>query len=371
MHNFCYYALVRWTAGVLLLTSLFSAAQAATLFVSPVGQAGAAGSAAAPLGSLAEAAERAKPGDVIRVAGGTYKQEQSVRLSTSGTGEAPIRIEPADAKWPVFDFAAQKFEQRSSGITVQGDYWHVVGLEVIGAARSGINVTGHHNTIEQCHAHENQGSGVDLSAPASHNLVLNCDSYRNVDRPTRGQNADGFGAKFQIGPGNVFRGCRAWENADDGFDLWKAPHPVRIENCVAFRNGLDLWGIVGFTGNGNGFKLGGDFIPAAHVVIGCVATDQPKRGFDQNNNTAGLTVEHCTAIRCLYGFSFTLATTTGQPHVFRDNIGWDAPAVFVEGTVQERNLWSSDHRAKLPATIVESTPVTKAAPSAKKGAKNP
>ena len=74
---------------------------------------------------------------------------------------------------------------------------------------------------------------------------------------------------------------------------------MRIENCVAFRNGLDLWGIEGFTGNGNGFKLGGDFIPAAHVVIGCVATDQPKRGFDQNNNTAGLTVEHCTAIRCL------------------------------------------------------------------------
>ena len=371
MHNFRH-ALVCHTAGALLLAWLsLSAAQAATIFVSPAGQSGAAGIAAAPLGNLAEAAERAKPGDVIRVAGGTYKQEQSVRLTTSGTAEAPIRIERADAKWPLFDFSAQKFEHRTSGIAVQGDYWQVVGLEVVGAARSGINVTGHHNTIEHCRTHENQGSGFDLSAPASHNLVLNCDSYRNVDRPTRGQNADGFGAKFQIGPGNVFRGCRAWENADDGFDLWKAPHPVRIENCVAFRNGLDLWGIEGFTGNGNGFKLGGDFIPAAHVVIGCVATDQPKRGFDQNNNTAGLTVEHCTAIRCLYGFSFTLATTTGQPHVFRDNIGWDAPAVFVEGPCRNAISGRATDRAKLPATIVESTPVTKAAPKAKKGVKNP
>jgi len=244
-----------------------------------------------------------------------------------------------------------------------------VGLEIIGSSRSGINVTGHHNTIEGCRTHDNQGSGIDLAAPASHNLVLNCDSYRNVDRPTRGQNADGFGAKYQIGPGNIFRGCRAWENADDGFDLWKAPHPVRIEDCVAFRNGLDLWGIEGFTGNGNGFKLGGDFIPAAHVVVRCVVTDQPRNGFDQNNNTAGLTVQHCTAIRCQQGFSFTLGTTTGQPHVFHDNVGWDAPAVFVEGTVQERNLWSGGHRAKLPAKTVESTPVTKAAPSAKKGAK--
>jgi hypothetical protein len=356
--------------GMLLLASLsISANQAATIFVGPNGGAGAEASASAPLASLAEAAERAKPGDVIRIAGGTYKHEQPVRLRASGTAEAPIRVERADAKWPIFNFSAEPFEQRLSGIAVEGNHWHIVGLEVVGAARSGINVTGHSNTIEQCRTHDNQGSGVDLAAPASHNLVLNCDSYRNADRPTRGQNADGFGAKFQIGAGNIFRGCRAWENADDGFDLWKAPHPVRIENCVAFRNGLDLWGIEGFTGNGNGFKLGGDFIPAAHVVIGCVATDQPKNGFDQNNNTAGLTVEHCTAIHCQLGFSFTLATTTGQPHVFRDNMGWDAPAVFVDGTVQERNLWSSSHRAKLSAKTVESTPVTKAAPSAKKGGK--
>ena len=81
-------------------------------------------------------------------------------------------------------------------------------------------------------------------------------------------------------------------------------------------------------------------------------------------------IERCTAIRCQFGFSFTLATT-GSPHVFRDNIGWDAPAVFVEGTVQERNLWSSNSRANLPATIVESTPVTKAAASPKKKAGNP
>ena len=242
MHDFRHQALVCRTAGALLLASLsLSAAEAATLFVSPVGRAGADGTAGAPFGSLTEAAGRAQPGDVILVAGGAYTPEESVRLSTSGTAEAPIRIERADAKWPRFDFSSQEFEGRMSGIAVQGDYWQVVGLEVIGAARSGINVTGHHNTIERCRTHENQGSGVDLGAPASHNLVLDCDSYRNVDRPTRGQNADGFGAKYKVGPGNVFRGCRAWENADDGFDLWKAPHPVRIENCVAFRNGLDLW----------------------------------------------------------------------------------------------------------------------------------
>jgi hypothetical protein len=334
-------------------------ATAATLVVSPAGKVGATGTADAPFAGLAEAADRAQPGDIIRIAGGTYKQEQPIHLGTSGTATAPIRIEPTDTKRVLFDFSEQKFEQRLSGIVVAGDYWQIVGLEVVGASRSGIQVTGHHNIIERCRTHENQGTGVDLSAPASHNLVLNCDSYRNVDRPNRGENADGFGAKYKIGPGNVFRGCRAWENADDGFDLWKAPFPVRIEYCVAYRNGLNLWGIERFTGNGNGFKLGGDFIPAAHVVVGCLVMDQPKNGFDQNNNTDVLTVEQCTAIRCMMGFSFTLATTNGQPNVFRDNVGWNAPGMFVEGTVLERNLWSSDHRPQIPPTIVESTPVTR------------
>lgn len=341
-------------AGCFIVT-----ANAATLWVNPAGRPGAAGTVDAPLASLAEAVERAQPGDAIRLAPGTYRHEQPIRLATNGTAGAPIRIEAAEAKRPVLDFSSQKFEEKLNGLVVAGDYWHLVGLEVTGAARFGFVVTGHHNVIEQCAAHENQGTGFEISAPASHNLVLHCNSYRNVDRPSRGENADGFGAKFAIGPGNVVRGCRAWENADDGFDLWKAPHPVRIEHCVASRNGLNLWGIDRFTGNGNGFKLGGDFIPAAHVVVDCLAVDQPKNGFDQNNNTAALTVEHCTAVRCGVGFSFTLATTTGGPHVFRDCVAWNAPAMFVEGTRLERNHWSSDHRAQLSALIVESTPVTR------------
>jgi hypothetical protein len=343
-------------AALLVQTVGAGAADAATLWVSPDGRAGAPGSADAPLPSLAEAAGRAQPGDVIKIAGGTYAGAQPIRLGASGTADALIRIEPADATRPLFDFSAQRFEQRASGIVVQGDYWHVIGVEVIGSAHNGIQVTGHHNIIERCITHENQDSGIQLNAPASENLVLNCDSYRNVDRPTHGENADGFAAKFEIGPGNIFRGCRAWENADDGFDLWKAPVPVRIESCVAFRNGINLWGIEGFTGNGNGFKLGGDFIPAAHMVTGCVATDQPARGFDQNNNMSGLTVEQCTAIRCKSGFSFTRTPSTGQPHVLRGNLAWDAPAMLVEGTVQERNQWFHADGSPAPARIGKPTP---------------
>ncbi|MEO6246679.1 MAG: right-handed parallel beta-helix repeat-containing protein [Opitutaceae bacterium] len=333
---------------------------ATTLFVSPTGQPGAAGTATAPLASLVEAAERAKAGDVIRLAGGTYRHDQTIHLKNNGTAAAPIRVECDDpASWPVFDFSKQEFDRNNHGIAVEGDYWHLVGLEVFQAGRFGISITGHHTVVERCRAHENQGTGINVGAPGSHALILNCDSYRNVDRPTRGQNADGFGAKFDVGEGIVFRGCRAWENADDGFDLWKAPHPVRIENCVAYRNGIDLWSIDGYTGNGNGFKVGGDFVAAAHVIVGCIVTDQPKNGFDQNNNAGPVLFERCTAIRCGKGFSVILATKSGEPSVLRDNVTFDAPVVLVHGTVEENNLWARADNAKVTATYIESMALTR------------
>ena len=67
--------------------------------------------------------------------------------------------------------------------------------------------------------------------------MLNCDSYENLDQPTNGENADGFAAKLRIGPGNVFRGCRAWNNADDGWDFFASDDVVAIDNCWAFLNG--------------------------------------------------------------------------------------------------------------------------------------
>jgi len=30
---------------------------------------------------------------------------------------------------------------------------------------------------------------------------------------------------------NVFRGCRAWENSDDGFDFYGWGSPITVDNC--------------------------------------------------------------------------------------------------------------------------------------------
>lgn len=44
--------------------------------------------------------------------------------------------------------------------------------------------------------------------------MLNCTSYGNADRGY--EDADGFAAKITVGDGNVFDGCIAYNNADDG-----------------------------------------------------------------------------------------------------------------------------------------------------------
>ena len=99
-------------------------------------------------------------------------------------------------------------------------------------------------------------------AKAANNLVLNCDSYENLDQPTNGENADGFAAKLRIGPGNVFRGCRAWNNADDGWDFFASDDVVTIDNCWAFLNGKVL------SGSNTTFVLGnGDIADQLRTLV--------------------------------------------------------------------------------------------------------
>jgi len=155
------------------------------------------------------------------------------------------------------------------------------------------------------------------------NLIKNCDSFHNFNydparTPRIGNNADGFGAKFIIGPGNVFYGCRAWENSDDGFDFWRAANTIVVENCWTFGNGdASVFGNPdNFEGNGNGFKLGGDNVRGDHIVIRSVAFDnigyfsdgrtRNAKGFDFNNNPGAMTLIHNTAFNNGRNYIFPL-----------------------------------------------------------------
>jgi hypothetical protein len=79
-----------------------------------------------------------------------------------------------------------------------------------------------------------------------------------------------------------------------------ATNAIIVENCITFSNGYNVFDAdpstnTAFSGNGNGFKMGGNYQPGPHHYLNCVAFGNKVNGFDQNDNTAGLTVDNCTA----------------------------------------------------------------------------
>lgn len=285
---------------------------AADLYVAPNGTGDAAGTLAAPV-TLDRALSRVAPGDTIHLRGGDYAFSAQVTIAkeNSGTAAAPKRLvayAPPDAppERPRLDFSGQSYAKNNNvrGLQLNGDWWHVRGLEVFGSADNGIYVGGSHNVVERCVTHHNRDTGLQIGRAAvvdadpaawpSHNLILNCVSHDNYDAPPgAGENADGFACKLTTGPGNVFRGCVAHHNIDDGWDLYTkiktgAIGAVVLDQCVAYDNGALSDGAQSAKGDRNGFKLGGSKIPVPHVVTRCIAFGNGKNGFTWNSNPGAI-----------------------------------------------------------------------------------
>lgn len=306
------------------------------LYVSPSGTAGAAGSFSAPT-TLASAITRVQPGGVIWVRGGTYtlSSQITVNRGNNGTSEAlrkqifAFRLPDGTEEVPVLDFSSQPYGSTSSvsnprGLMLGGDWWHVRGLTVKGAADNGIYVGGNHNIVERCRTHLCRDSGVQVSRFSSsdatidlwpsYNLILNCESWDNYDSPPNdGENADGFACKLTSGPGNIFRGCVAHHNIDDGWDLFTKTDTgpigsVIIDRCIAHSNGTLTDGTSNVNGDRNGFKLGGDGIPVVHTVTRSLAFGNGKNGFTWNSNPGAIIMVNNLAFDNAEGnYNFTAA----------------------------------------------------------------
>ena len=241
------------------------------------------------------ALENAYPGQTLILMEGTYKPGDALKIQRGmdGTADAMIRLiaDPEAKTRPVIDF-----EKLYNGFTHAGDYWYFYGFDVTGSAnmQKGFQVSGSYNVLDQINTYENGNSGIQLSRLSgsdlyadwpSYNLILNCTSYRNYDSGF--EDADGFAAKLTIGDGNVFDGCIAYHNADDGWDLYAKVGTgpigaVTIRNCISFENGF-VPGAGEKTGNGNGFKMGGESIPGKHVLENSIAFNNLAKGIDSNS----------------------------------------------------------------------------------------
>lgn len=301
-----------------------------TFYVSPDGNDGNDGSEKSPFASVGKAVSEVDPGGTIYVHAGTYylterikvpekatDENNRIKLFAYGDGEVILdgsKMNPATAN----DFKMA----RCMYFPYWANYWHVKGIIFQNAKDNGVKVEGSYNIFERCVFRGNNDTGLQIGmfkdwaieefkslpgngAPEYNpgyaycrgNKVINCDSYNNYDATVfgggsdDGGDADGFACKLFPGPGTEFHGCRAWNNSDDNWDLYMVYHPVVIDNCYAFNAAIDKDGKT-TPGNGNGFKLGGggsaggaafNQSTGAHVVRNCVAFNNTKKGFDQNN----------------------------------------------------------------------------------------
>jgi len=348
------------------------AAAAMVYYVAPNGNDSAAGTQSAPWASIAHAQAVAVAGDTVYFRGGTYAythantacasqtaRVDAITLNKSGASGSPIRYWAYPGEKPVFDFSRMTDDCRIKGFDVTGNDIHLKGLEVRGVPQNnslnaeswGLWISGSNNTFEQIDTHHHMGTGLFING-GSGNLVLNSDSHDNYDLHSSdgpGENGDGFGSHYTPAgrPANVFRGCRAWWNADDGFDLISTYSPVTIENSWAWRNGY-VPGTTTAAGNGNGYKVGGfggDYDAGAvkHTVRFSVAFLNRAAGFYSNHHPVANDYFNNTGFGNHPNFNMLGIDSSGAAvgrGNLRNNIAYTGTATSnMTGTTASNNSW--------------------------------
>lgn len=339
---------------------LNAAVFAADWYVAPDGADTNSGGSNAPFATLMRAQAAAAANDTVFLRGGTYFLNNSHLTATNSPWAIVNRINKSGIRYrafpgerPVFDFTDLKppgwrvtaFLVTASDCVFEG--FDVVGVQVTIKAGEASNTQsecfrvagGNRNRFERLVMRDGMGIGWYLTSGQS-NLVLNCDAYNNrgLDSLSIG-NVDGFGAhpSSVSGTGNVFRGCRAWFNSDDGFDLINADAVVVIENCWAFYNGY-FTNFASSGGDGHGFKSGGygrngSAFPTPvprHVTRFSVAVRNRVSGFYANHHTGGLDFLHNTAYQNNVNYNMlgtladNLTDVPGHGHLLKNNLGFRA-----------------------------------------------
>jgi Pel9A-like, right handed beta helix region len=336
----------------------------ATWFVAPDGSDSNDGSSNSPFATIMKAQSAASAGDTVYLRGGTYYLDNSNFTATNNPWaiinnmtKNGISYIAYPGERPVFDFSnAKPVGYRVTAFLVTANNCVFQGFDVVG-----VQVTiqtnhtqsecfriagGSNNKFIELRMHDGMANGWYLTDGAS-NLVLNCDAYNNrgLDSGSLG-NTDGFGChpRHTSGTGNVFRGCRAWFNSDDGYDCINAFAPVTFDHCWSFFNGY-FTNFVNSTGDGNGFKSGGYGVSGGayptpiprHVTEFCLSVGNRANGFYANHHLGGLDWFDNTAYGNAINYNMLCSTNNssyagdvpGYDQVMKNNLGYGARSVEV------------------------------------------
>lgn len=291
------------------------------------------------------------PGDTLYLLGGTYEFSDKFSLNRQGTASKRIVLSGYPGEKAILDF--HKVAYGTRGLTIHADalYIHIRDLTIAWSGKNNLYCEGSYCLFERLDIYGSADTGCQMKK-GGNNVILNVDSHDNFDYKTMsgtsanfGGNADGFADKQFTGPGNHYIGCRAWNNSDDGWDFFQrvSNSNTIIENCICYQNGAPYYDMTknpralttdkawfdskvgtqmtdryGQTitislaqypcqGNGNGFKMGGQYTDHKILIHHSLAVGNYARGFDQNNNGGTMWVYNNSAYLNNYNYGFTTA----------------------------------------------------------------
>jgi uncharacterized repeat protein (TIGR02059 family) len=351
---------------ILFCISIWVSLSGSTYYISPDGKDSNPGTISQPFYSLSKAWTVVNAGDLVYLRGGTYKySSQQYLIGKNGNSDNYIKIFAYPGETPLITRPNSSWTYNRSGdragIYVEGDYLYFKGIELAGFTQispymwSGMEIQRcNHSIFETINCHDN-GVGLILSHQSDDNLILNCDFHHNFDpiSSVPYDNADGVSTFTDEGTTNTFRGCRSWNNSDDGYDTLGSEGLIIFDQCWSWMSGYREDGKTP-GGNGMGFKFGAETDRSTEhlrTLTNCIAFNNRAAGIAQNegnqitwafNNTAYHNADKPNE----YDLNFEFDCGTSIAHILRNNISYanqhptNLQANWDESTIQDHNTWN-------------------------------
>ena len=316
-------------SGLLPKPKLPAVPSQATYYVSTSGSNSNNGrSTGSPFQTIGKAVSVAKPGDVIFVRGGKYRNE-TIRFKTSGTANARITLMSYPGEWAVIDWSNKRGGSDKDTIWFDGaDYITMRDMEIFRASQQCVflHSDANHNVFVNMVFNSCWGSGFQIYK-GSYNIV----AYSVAKNNYGGGNSDGFGS---IGVGGQSVNNEFWyniadHNSDDGFDSWQGKNNLYFGNIARY-NGYS-------GGDGNGFKLGSSNNNAQNIARRNIAYGNKRSGFD-NNVGGGNIIENNTAFNNgRHNFESSRAVAN---NIWNNNLSINGSVGMYGSTREQNNSWN-------------------------------
>lgn len=349
---------------------------ASTYYVATNGADNNPGNITQPFATIGKLNSVLHAGDIAYIRGGTYNPVNTPGASAhyrldglTGSAIAPIQIWAYPTETVILSCGniTPTYADPTAMYIVDCSYIHVKGIHVtylkqiasgLGESRGITLWNTQHSTFEWMEVDNIGGTGWTIENHSNDNLLLNCDSHHNGDGLSPGgqqwNNSDGFQCSTggDLSTRNTYRFCRAWLNADDGWDKFNSNAEVHFEGCWSMWNGVKPWGISntqvtpgsmtassyawhgnsGFNASsGEGFKMGPantqNLTLLTTYASNCVSFENRGTGYAANSDAAK-TNKHqyynCIAYKNDNdGFSYGSSWSVGCAQQFKNNWSFD------------------------------------------------